>query len=1166
MWACLALAAAAAVVFWGCDRMDGAAEMFPSHEIPPYATYRDIPGVTDSEIVAIEALREKYRDSVFVYGVMESVESFIGQDSKVNGFTALVCDFMSKLFGINVKSAIFEWNDLIAGLESGAIHFSGDLTPTEKRRETYFMTSAMINRTIMYYRLEDSEPLAKIAGTRPLRFGFFEGTTTVDVVLAHSIEDVEVFFADDYNDAYAMLREGRIDAFLEENAARSIFDAFGGIVHDVFLPLIYEPIALTTQIEELAPIISVVDKFLQSGGLRYFAHMYRTGEHKYAAHRVLTTLTEDEKTFVSNRPTVLFVAEYDNYPLSFYNVNEKKWQGIAFDVLHEVALLTGITFKVINDERTKFAELVRMLENGEASIITELIRSKDRKGRFLWPNTPILSNRYALVTRSDYPSISVNEVLSLKVGVQEGTAYSELFKRWFPDHQKITEYPNNEELFNALGDGKIDVAMSSQVLLLTITNYMERPGYKVNVLFDYSFESTFGFNKNDSLLCSIVDKALQHIDIKNIADIWLYKTYDYRIKLMQSRIPFLISLSVLLLCVVALLLILFHRNRTMGKRLERLVEERSRDLAEALEDAKVASRAKSVFLANMSHEIRTPMNSVIGFAEIALDYDMPDMPRECVGKILENSKWLLQIINDILDVSKIEAGRVTLENIPFALCDIFSHCQTIAVPRAAEKGIGLHFYAEPFIGKKLVGDPTKLAQVFINLISNAIKFTNIGTVKISSTIVEKSDNSIRFHFEVKDSGIGMTPDEIRRIFEPFAQANESITRKFGGTGLGLPIIKTYIELMGGKLSVESAPDIGSKFGFDMTFDMIDVPADNTDGNIGIKTEPVEKPVFTGEVLVCEDNGMNQEIIRRHLERVGLQIVIADNGKIGIDMVKNRLESGKRLFDLILMDINMPVMDGIEASANILELNTGIPIVAMTANVMPNDRNHYEKSGMRDCIGKPFTSQELWRCLLKYLKPVSGGVFQKSEEPETIAAGTEEESIYDSDLLLELRTHFVNDNQNRFAEFADALENNDIKLAHRIAHTLKGNAATIGKSALEQAACNAELALSGGENQVTKKEMDILAAELSNVLKELSPLLVKESDSDNTQLSVTLNSLPFLDELGNLLRKGSSNSLKYINALRSVVGCERLIRQIENFDFDDAFLTFTALRESEEGTA
>jgi CheY-like chemotaxis protein len=310
-----------------------------------------------------------------------------------------------------------------------------------------------------------------------------------------------------------------------------------------------------------------------------------------------------------------------------------------------------------------------------------------------------------------------------------------------------------------------------------------------------------------------------------------------------------------------------------------------------------------------------------------------------------------------------------LETIPFDMHEMLAACREIVMPRALEKGLDMYFYAEPSIGKIIYGDPTRLRQVLVNLLSNAVKFTDSGMVKMMVTVKEVRPGSVTLSFEIKDSGIGIEPEQLAKIFEPFIQADSGTARKFGGTGLGLTITKNIIEAMGGKLNVSSMPGIGSKFTFEITFDAVNQSRKRDNESSGskqiISSEP-EKPSFEGEVLLCEDNAMNRQVVCEHLERVGLKTTTAQNGKEGLMKVRERTDENARQFDIILMDIFMPVMDGIEAAAKILEINPAIPIIALTANIMESDREKFLADGFRDCVGKPFTSQELWTCLGRYL--------------------------------------------------------------------------------------------------------------------------------------------------------------------------------------------------------
>ena len=563
-----------------------------------------------------------------------------------------------------------------------------------------------------------------------------------------------------------------------------------------------------------------------------------------------------------------------------------------------------------------------------------------------------------------------------------------------------------------------------------------------------------------------------------------------------------------------------------------------------------ANRAKSAFLARMSHEIRTPMNSIIGFSELALDDNISPKTKDYLNQIMENSSWLLQIINDLLDISKIESGRMEIESIPFNLNDVFSYCKSAVAHRALRKNISLVIDAQTNFNKNLIGDPSRLRQVLLNLLTNALKFTEVGSVQLMHKIIESTEHSVTLHFEVKDTGIGIMPDQIEKIFEPFSQADVSITRKYGGTGLGLPITMNILELMGSKLEVESILGAGSIFSFELTFETTDI-SDETyrikNADLGIK-----KPTFTGVVLVCEDNRMNQRVITEHLERVGLTVEIAETGQEGIDKVQKRIDNCEKPFDLIFMDVHMPVMDGLQATPIIMKMGTGTPIVAMTANIMTGDVDQYKMLGMNDHIGKPFRSQELWRCLLKYLTPIDFQNMGVSEDKE------------DTKLQKQLKADFVKDNQTKFDEIKNAVDVGDIKLAHRLAHTLKSNAGLIGKSKLQKIAADVEESLKGGENQATEEQMNILRFELCAALDEMASYHEKatagRSATGATAEYDAEKARELIEKLEPLLRSGNPECLNLVDDLRSIPGSEELIQQIEDFYFSAASELLNQLKE------
>jgi len=580
------------------------------------------------------------------------------------------------------------------------------------------------------------------------------------------------------------------------------------------------------------------------------------------------------------------------------------------------------------------------------------------------------------------------------------------------------------------------------------------------------------------------------------------------------------------------------------------------EIEKARIDAVLSNQAKSVFLANMSHEIRTPMNSIIGFSELALDDNISTKTKHYLVNIGDNAKWLLNIINDILDSSKIESGKISLENIPFDLQDVIEQCQSAILPKSAEKGLTLFCYAEPFEGKKLLGDPVRLRQAFMNLLSNAVKFTSKGVVKLLAAIVSSDEEHVTMKFEVKDSGIGMSAEHVGYIFEPFMQADYSVTRRFGGTGLGLTITKNIVELMGGTLAVESEPETGTTFSFEVTFGLID----NEDIRLSEKVifKDLEKPNFIGEILVCEDNGLNQQVICEHLERVGLKTVVARDGKEGIDAVMERIRhasdnndsaAGSKPFDLIFMDVHMPVMDGLEAASIITAAGVKTPIVALTANIMSNDIELYKTSGMQGYLGKPFTSQDLWKCLTKYLPVVKYS-----------ALDSHTKSMEENRDFKQLRLYFAKNNQDIFERINDAIDAGDIKLAHRLTHTLKSNAGQIAEYRLKEIAAKAEAQLIEEKNRLDDGIKEILGLEIKSTLEKLAPLLAEEEEKSIDEITDKTKITEILDTLESLLTEGRPDCFNLIDELRGIPGSESLVRVVEELEFKKALVELSKLRE------
>jgi signal transduction histidine kinase len=423
--------------------------------------------------------------------------------------------------------------------------------------------------------------------------------------------------------------------------------------------------------------------------------------------------------------------------------------------------------------------------------------------------------------------------------------------------------------------------------------------------------------------------------------------------------------------------LLHERNAELMRDLERKAKElqdANEELLRAKDAAESASRAKSEFLANMSHEIRTPMNGVLGMLSLALDLEIAEPGREYVETALSAASSLLAIIDDVLDLSKIEAGKVTLENVPFDLVKLLDGLIDVLRPRANEKGLDLHREMGPETPRRLVGDPVRLRQILLNLAGNAVKFTDVGSVAIRVSAESAARERIALRIAVTDTGIGIPEHARESIFEHFTQADTSTTRRYGGTGLGLAISRELIDLMDGRIGVESELGVGSTFW--IALELAVAAPDGSSEVAAVEngsrsrrskgTKPRKDtsaaPTDPLRVLVAEDNAVNQKVVMRLLEKLNCVVELAVNGREAVEM------AARGGYDVVFMDCQMPVMDGYQATGELRALapdGERAPIVAMTAHAMAGDRERCLAAGMDDYIAKPLTEQALRDVLLRW---------------------------------------------------------------------------------------------------------------------------------------------------------------------------------------------------------
>jgi len=616
-----------------------------------------------------------------------------------------------------------------------------------------------------------------------------------------------------------------------------------------------------------------------------------------------------------------------------------------------------------------------------------------------------------------------------------------------------------------------------------------------------------------------------------------------------------------------------------------ITERRERDqLARARAAAEAATAAKSDFLARMSHELRTPMNAIIGFSDLALRSDSDARRVEHLGHIRAASRSLLNIINDILDLSRIEAGKLTLEHRPFDLHAVLNQVRALFAYPAAEKDLALHISRNPQVPAALVGDALRLEQVLINLVGNAVKFTERGEIELSVELASATERRARVRFLVRDTGVGLTEEEQGRLFAPFAQVDPFSTRRHGGTGLGLAICKQLVEKMGGRIAVESRPGVGSVFLFTAELGLA------ADAQAAAPLPPSAAPVASTQrtavlrgarVLLVEDNALNRELAQEILQPTGVMLDMAENGPDAIAAVR------QSAYNAVLMDVQMPGMDGLEATRRIRTLpgTATLPIIALTANAMERDRQDCLAAGMNDFLTKPVDADQLLVTLSHWVggavAPLAGTA-RRAGDTGSLPAATTLATLPAllpgidvaaavkrlggrENLVLDVLHGLLRQYSGGAHPLRAALAQGRTDDARLAAHTLKGLAATAGCTRLSSAAREAEAAL-----KIGARDLDQVLAELDAAFDEVvasAALLPAAPPRARPVPAGVADVAAEIARLGRLLRASDSAAQEQLELLLpSLTGrhpqelLDQLVRAVHAYDFDAASKLVAALAE------